>query len=81
MTWRAVEALAQRPKTKPRVLVVTLPALGFSSYAEGLALAFADADDVEMTHVSLQARLPQKALSQSFPGDRGVDPCGASGPG
>jgi glycosyltransferase involved in cell wall biosynthesis len=70
-TWQDVDAIARTPKTKPRVLLVTIPALGFASYAEGLATGLADQPDVETTHVSLQASLPQKALSRAFPGDRG----------
>jgi glycosyltransferase involved in cell wall biosynthesis len=62
-TW----ALAHK-KTRRRVLTLTLPTLGFTSYAQSVRTGLARRD-VETVHVELRARTPQKLLTKELRGE------------
>jgi len=53
------------------VLVLTIPALGWSTYADSMRRALSDEPDVDIAHAILSAPLPQKALGRRYPGERG----------
>lgn len=55
---------------KPRVLILTIPSLGFATYAENIK-ALEGIDDVEVATVTMRASVAQRILTRRYPGEPG----------